>query len=90
MHTVALVMLGDEQQLIKNCKLHLELDAVDDGLVCRLDLKVARILGDQKSNVEDDNQHVYNDEMSHNIALHGLSNSKDGFETTSCLPDIET
>lgn len=59
--------LHQRQQVVEHQGLDLELDAVDHGLVRRLDLKIVRVLGDHERHVEGDDNH----KQRHELAVDG-------------------
>jgi hypothetical protein len=81
---------NEEQQPVKHNEFHLQLDAVNHRLVCRLDLEVVQILSKKKAYVEQHNQDVDHYEVSDHFALRGPSDREDGLESVGRFPDVKT
>lgn len=78
MHAIAIAVLYQQKQFVQHDKLHLELDAVHDGLVRRLDVEMAHVLCYNEANVEKNDEDVGDDKISDDLALHGFSHGEDG------------
>jgi hypothetical protein len=81
--------LQNTKQLIENNKFQFQFDAVNNGLVCCLNLEVVGVLGNKEANIQQNDEDINDDEVPNDLVLLGSLDRQDPFEAPHCLPDIE-
>lgn len=88
-HPVAVLWLHDGDQLVEDEELQLELGAVNKRLVCDLDVEMAGIHGDDKTDVEEDHDGIDNDELPDDGPRLAAFEGDGGFQAVAYLPYVK-